>query len=51
MEQRFYYKTQDEKGFLSLKHELTQSEINQHGYVQITKEQFDELTNPEQGEQ
>lgn len=51
MEQRYYYKTPDNKGFLSLKHELTPAEIAEHGYIQITKEQFEELTNPEQGEQ
>lgn len=47
MEQRFYYKTQDSKGLLSLKHELKAKEINEHGYVRITKEEFDRLTNPE----
>lgn len=46
-ETRYYYKTQDNKGFLSLKHELTTKEINQHGYVRITKEEFDRLTNSE----
>lgn len=46
-EQRFYYKTQDNKGFLNLKHELTQAEINEHGYIRITQEEFNRLTNPE----
>lgn len=50
-EVRYYYKTSDEKGFLNLKHKLTAKEINQYGYIRITKEQFEELTNPEQGEQ
>ena len=45
-EQRYYYKTQNNKGFLSLKHELTEYEIQQHGYVRITYEEFCELTNP-----
>lgn len=48
MEQRFYYRTPDNKGFLSLKHELTQAEINEHGYIRITQEQFNELTNPKE---
>ena len=43
MEQRYYYKTQDERGLLNLKHELTQAEINEHGYISITQEEFEAL--------
>lgn len=50
-ETRYYYKTQDNKGFLSLKHELTAKEINQHGYVRITKEEFERLTSPQESEE
>lgn len=39
-ETRYYYKTQDGKGLLSLKHKDTSGL-----YIQITKEQFDELAN------
>lgn len=39
MEKRFYYKTADEKGFLSLK-----SKDNSGKYKRITKEEFDHLT-------
>lgn len=48
---RYYYKTQDEKGFLSLKHELTQTEINQQGYIQITREEFERLTATQESEE
>lgn len=43
MEQRYYYKTQDEKGLLNLKHQLTEQEINEHNYISITQEEFDQL--------
>ena len=39
-QERFYYKTQDGKGLLSLKHKDTSGL-----YIQITKEQFEELRN------
>ena len=43
MEQtRHYYKTQDGKGLLSLKHRISDS-----NYIEITKEEFDRLNNPE----
>jgi hypothetical protein len=51
MEQRYYYKAKDDKGFLNLKHELTAKEINQHGYVRITKEEFERLTTPQESEE
>ena len=42
MEQtRYYYKTQDGKGLLSLKHR-----ISDPNYIEITKTEFDELANP-----
>ena len=44
MEQRYYYKTQDEHGVLSMKHELSQQEIQEQNLVRITFEQFRELT-------
>ncbi len=47
MEQRYYYKTQDEKGLLNLKHQLTEQEINEHGYISITQEEFEALVNKE----
>ena len=50
-EVRYYYKTPDEKGFLNLKHELTAKEINQHGYIRITREEFERLTNPQEPEE
>lgn len=40
-ETRYYYKTQDGKGLLNLKHKDTSGL-----YIQITKEQFEELANP-----
>ena len=49
-EQRFYYKTQDNKGLLSLKHELTQEEISEHNYIQITQEEFEQLVNKQEEE-
>ena len=39
--ERFYYKSKDEKGFLNLK-----SAITDEDYIQITKEEFEELTTP-----
>ena len=39
MEKRYYYKTFDEKGFLSLKSKDTSGK-----YIKITKEEFDILT-------
>ena len=51
MEQRYYYKTQDEKGLLNLKHELTQEEISEHNYIQITKEEFEEIVNKQEEEE
>ena len=39
--QRFYYKSKDGKGFLNLK-----SAITDENYIQITKEEFEELTKP-----
>lgn len=51
MEQRYYYKTPDEKGFLNLKNELTAKEINEHSYVRITKEEFERLTSPQESEE
>lgn len=39
MEKRYYYKTSDEKGFLSLKSKDTSGK-----YIKITKEEFDNLT-------
>ena len=50
MEQRYYYKTQDEKGLLNLKHELTQQEIEEHNYISITKEEFEEIVNKQEEE-
>ena len=42
MEQtRYYYKTQDGKGLLSLKHR-----ISDPNYIEITKAEFVELANP-----
>ena len=41
--ERFYYKSKDEKGFLNLKSAITDEE-----YIQITKEEFEELTKPEE---
>ena len=39
MKKRYYYKTYDEKGFLSLKSKDTSGK-----YIKITKEEFDNLT-------
>ena len=41
--ERFYYKAKDGKGFLNLK-----SAINDENYIQITKEEFEELTKPKE---
>lgn len=41
MEKRYYYKTSDEKGFLSLKSRDTSGK-----YIKITKEDFELLTRP-----
>ena len=43
MEKRYYYKTADEKGFLSLKSKDTSGK-----YIKITKEEFDLLTSPQE---
>lgn len=40
---RFYYKSKDSKGFLNLK-----SPLVDENYIQITKEEFDELTKPKE---
>ena len=39
MEQRFYYKTQDEKGWLSLK---SPDFDNDENYIKITEQEFNE---------
>lgn len=39
--ERFYYKSKDNKGFLNLK-----SPKIDENYIQITKEEFEELTKP-----
>lgn len=41
MEQRYYYKNKDNTGFLNLK-----SPIIDENYIQITEEEFKELTKP-----
>ena len=41
--ERFYYKSKDGKGFLNLK-----SPINDENYIQITEEEFNELTKPKE---
>ena len=47
MKKRYYYKTSDEKGFLSLK-----TKDNSGKYIKITKEEFERLTNiPEEKEE
>ena len=47
MEKRYYYKTSDEKGFLSLKSKDTSGK-----YIKITKEEFELLTStPEEIEE
>ena len=43
MEKRYYYKTSDEKGFLSLKSKDTSGK-----FIKITKEEFDLLTSPQE---
>lgn len=40
---RFYYKSKNNTGFLNLK-----SPINDENYIQITKEEFEELTKPKE---
>ena len=42
-EKRYYYKTADAKGLLSLK-----SRDNSGKYIKITKEEFDLLTSPQE---
>ena len=41
--QRFYYKNKNNTGFLNLK-----SPLNDERYIQITKEEFEELTKPKE---
>ena len=41
--QRFYYKNKDNTGFLNLK-----SPLNDENYIQITEEEFNELTKPKE---
>ena len=41
--ERFYYKSKDNTGFLNLK-----SPLIDENYIQITKEEFEELTKPEE---
>ena len=41
--QRFYYKNKDNTGFLHLK-----AAIADENYIQITKEEFEELTKPKE---
>ena len=43
MEQRYYYKNKDNTGFLNLK-----SPLVDENYIQITKEEFEELTKPKE---
>ena len=40
---RYYYKNKNNKGFLNLK-----SPINDENYIQITEEEFNELTKPKE---
>ena len=40
---RYYYKNKDNTGFLNLKSPLTDE-----NYIQITEEEFNELTNPKE---
>lgn len=40
---RYYYKSKEEKGFLNLKSPLTDE-----NYIQITEEEFKELTKPKE---
>lgn len=41
---RYYYKNKDNKGFLNLKSPLNDEE----NYIQITEEEFEELTKPKE---
>lgn len=41
--ERFYYKAKDNRGFLNLK-----SPLVDENYIQITKEEFEELTKPKE---
>lgn len=41
MEQRYYYKNKNNTGFLNLK-----SPLEDENYIQITEEEFEELTKP-----
>lgn len=41
--ERFYYKSKERKGFLNLK-----SALVDENYIQITKEEFEELTKPKE---
>lgn len=41
--ERFYYKSKDNAGFLNLK-----SALIDENYIQITKEEFEELTKPKE---
>jgi hypothetical protein len=41
--ERFYYKSKDGKGFLNLK-----SPLVDENYIQITEEEFEELTKPKE---
>ena len=41
---RFYYKSKDGKGFLNLKSPINDDE----NYIQITEEEFNELTKPKE---
>lgn len=41
--ERFYYKSKDGKGYLNLK-----SAINDENYIQITEEEFNNLTKPKE---
>ena len=43
MEQRYYYKNKDNTGFLNLK-----SPLADENYIQITEEEFNELTKPKE---
>ena len=43
MEQRYYYKNKDNTGFLNLK-----SPLVDENYIQITEEEFNELTKPKE---
>lgn len=40
---RYYYKDKNKTGFLNLK-----SQINDENYIQITEEEFNELTKPKE---